>query len=305
MHPLLATLDPDTTPLFFDASAFKNTSCQRKYAYKVVQGLRSVRHNPIFERGKALHKYAELREKGVPDLEALSVATTWPGLDDPGLVMSACSQYGKMRLDSPARDGQTILVEHQFLVKYGTRVCAGQKFALFLTGRVDRINFTTAGFLEIIDFKSSQSWKFEDIVARYIHDVQLDFYPWVLNKYAYEIFKDINLANAAHYGKLGTRIVAIMIGGKTTPRWEVDALKIPTKEEMEDFGRLLETNIEQLVKIHCDMAEDKDYLPIRNGRFNNSCPSCDMAGLCFARDDHEKGSIMRGLEKKVWDPTTW
>lgn len=303
-HPLIEALPPDVTPLFFDASAFKTTKCDQLFAFAVAKGYRLRKNNPAFQRGKALHKYAELRELGVDPIVALAEAVATPGLDDKHVILSACSQYDKMGLPAALRQNGRAMVEHQFLVNYGSRVCGGRKFAIFLTGRIDRINFNSRGVVEIIDYKSSTLWRVEDILSRYDHDVQLDLYPWILKKYAYEIFTDLNVANAAWAGKLGTRVVPIMIGNKTMPKWEVGPLKIMSEDEHLDFGKLLDAAVERLVSLTCALL-DEEFEPNRTGRLNNSCPGCDMLKLCYAADAHERQSYMAAIDIKQWDPTSW
>jgi len=292
------TIPTPTSPahkvVFVNASSLKALACADRYTLEVVQGWRATIDPDVFAVGKAVHKYAELRALGNDDLPAMAQAITTPGIKDKQQVYQACAGYDKANLPAVARCNGEALVEFQFCVKYDDYIINGVTYEVYLTGRIDRVAHSRLG-VELIDFKTSRKWDFNDICNAYDHDTQFLFYYSIARRFAYELFRgDMTIANDAHAGRLFTRVCPIFPIGRPNCSWRLGPLWSPSEELYNEFIK----NLRDIYVPYLVTLQAKTHLLSKDGMFKNLCPGCRVKNLCL----HERPD---GMERVEYNPLTW
>lgn len=279
--------------IYLNASALKTLDCSDKFMLTCVEGYRPVVENPVFNVGKALHKYAELVATGEDDLVALTKACAMPGVTDKAQIANASSGYRRAGLNKPALIAGAPLVEHRFAVKFSEHIVDDITYEVYLTGRFDLIADTRLG-IEITDYKSTRKRYFDEVVASYADDVQFLFYYTVARRFAYEVFNDPIIAEKAWQGKLFTRLCAIMLYAKPSPAWRLGPLWAPTEERYEEFLEGLRTVIvPHIVRMYAGRVSYQ-----RDGLYKNLCPQCRLSDLCL------RGAT-NSYVQSPYDPLSW
>lgn len=285
---------PDHRLIYLNATALKALACEDRFNWMCVNGWRDRVENPIFSVGKAIHKFGEEMAKGTDELEALTAATSTPGITDKTAVVKACGGYRAAGMSPAAIINAETLVEYRFAIPFAEEIRDGLTYEVYLTGRFDRIAHTRLG-VEITDYKSTRKWDFNDVVKNYADDVQFLFYYTVARRFAYDIFNgDMAMANDAWNGKLFTRLCAVMLSKKPQPQWILGPLWSPNEELWTSFLDGLKTRIVPHV---VDLYARKRVMR-REGLYKNLCPGCNFADLCL-RERPE------GYVREEYLPLTW
>jgi hypothetical protein len=271
------TIQPGSTVLRLDASLLKKSFCQTAFSF-TLKGLRTKSVPEPYSLGTAVHLFVgKQRENMLSALKAATDHAKANGVDDK-LVIGICSAYPENLLPPPAKIGDKLSEEFYFEVPWLETIVEGKRYTIVVCGTIDLLCWIK-DFLRVYDFKTTRKWKTSEALAGYENDVQFIFYPWVLWKFAYSIFKDKTMADAARSLRITS---APVIGHLTTkpPKWVVGDNKSFTEEVFADFEMELRELVEKMLG---------SYLlgtpPNRDGWIKNLCPRCDYNILCHARPE--------------------
>jgi hypothetical protein len=292
---------PDKIPI--NASGLKIAACHRRWFLTVVLGLKPKTEDPILTVGKIIHKFAEdlafnrspensmramtdalkaAREKHLPAKEATQ-------------IKEAVSSLNPQDLPKPIALSHCQGAEYKF--EFPIDTAPGFVFA----GTIDVLSHDERRNLIVItDYKTSRKYLFKEVIAGYEGDTQFTFYPWIVNRHAYEIFKDdINLGNLAWYRKLVMRPLAILLSAKPVT-WRLGPETGFTEENFKIFSTMLYAFIEQVRRY----VED-DILPPPTGMINNACPACPFKKLCFAQNKDQVDLFLSETAVVKYEPLAW
>jgi hypothetical protein len=271
------TIAPDSTVIRVDASLLKKSFCQTAFSF-TLKGLRTKAINESYALGTSVHLFISKQREDM--LGALKAATDYAKSTavDERLVVGLCSAYPSNLLPAPAVIFGKSAEEFYFEVPWLETVVAGKRYTILVCGTMDHLSFTN-DTLRVFDYKTTKKWKSEEALAGYNNDVQFIFYPWVLWKFAYNIFSDKTMADAARSLKITSTPV---IGHLTTKpaKWKVGDAKSFTEEVFADFEMELRDLLSRML-----LPILSDESPNRDGWIKNLCPRCDYNVLCHARTE--------------------
>jgi hypothetical protein len=282
---------PDTVPpdytvqtVLLNASSLKKISCQRRYNWTVVKGLRSKETHEALTFGTAMHKYAERRFCGASAPTALQEAfAAYKGAKDQ--MLAATCMAMPSHLITPFVDDIGPFVERKFDVFWQDVVVDSVKtiFRVHLVGTIDALAVWSDGAVEIVDWKSTRKYKAAEVYANYRVSVQMRFYLWALYKFGHNILP-LDLANKTRGGHLFLRIGAAFIT-QTPPKWQFGAPVQLSTQELDTFGDLLHEHLHDT--IIPAWLDDKP-----TGMLNESCHTgersgalCEFADMCHAQNE--------------------
>jgi CRISPR/Cas system-associated exonuclease Cas4 (RecB family) len=292
---------PDKIPI--NASGLKISSCYRRWMLTVVLGLKPKSEDPILTVGKIIHKYAEdLAFNRSPENSMRAMTEALKTARDKHLpakeatqVKEAVTSLNPQDLPKPLALANCQGAEYKF--EFPIDNAPGFVYA----GTIDVLSHEERRNLIVItDYKTSRKYLFKDVLAGYEGDTQFTFYPWIVQKHAYEIFKDdINMANLAWYRKLVMRPLAIMLSAKPVT-WRIGPETGFTEEHLATFGEL----VGDFVAVMQRYVED-DILPAPKGMTNNSCPPCPFKKLCFAQNKDQVDLFLSETAVVKYEPLKW
>lgn len=287
--------------VMLNASSLKLLHCRRKYNWAVARGLLSRTGKEALVFGKAVHRYAETVLKGSPPAIAMQAAlAAYSGVDQ-HLLASACLAMPN-ELVKPHRDEVGPFVEKQFFFYWRSVVHEPSKtqFNIYLCGTIDVLVRYADGAIEVIDWKTTRKYKWDEVFNNYRISVQMRFYLWVLYKFGHNILP-LDLANACSAGHLFLRIGAVFVASKP-PLWKFGSPLQLSSEQLNAFGEQLETYV------HSDLIPAwLDDSP--TGMLNDTCHRgelpgqvCEFAGMCHAGNDAEFNQARAGFDVVEYDP---
>jgi len=292
---------PSTIPI--NASGLKVSACQRRWMLTVYLGLRPHQEESSLLMGKVIHKYAEdvAYDRGADNqmqamLAALKQAQEYKlGIKEQGLVKAAIAALNLNQLPVPVKIDAMQGAEYKFEFPIDNYP------GFVYTGTIDLIGHDPRRNIIIItDYKTTRKYLFKDVVESYTGDSQFTFYPWIVRRRAYDIFKsDINLANLAWYNKLVVRPLIVMLSAQP-PTWRVGPEWSFTDEQFEQFGVEVEHFIEAVREYIAD-----EQLPPPTGMVTNSCPSCPFKRLCFAQNKDQVDLFLGETPVVKYEPLKW
>lgn len=285
---------PDHRIIYLNATALKSLACEDRYYHQCVSGWRERLENPVFTIGKAIHKFAEERAKGLDDIEAMTEGCRVPGVTDKAAIAKACAGWRSANQSPPLIiDGESF-VERRFCVPFAEHIRGDITYEVYLVGRFDHVHHSRHGVI-ITDYKSTRKWEFNDVVKAYADDVQFLFYYTVARQFAYDIFSgDMAAANDAWAGKLFTRVCAIMLSKKPQPVWQMGPLWSPSEFLWKEFLADLRAHVvPKIVELHSGQRVLR-----RDGLFKNLCPTCSYADLCLRESPD-------AYVKEAYSPLSW
>lgn len=200
---------------------------------------------------------------------------------------------------SASRFSTPILIDGKPAVEVKFQFPIDELFAY--TGTMDLISHDTSrNVLVIEDHKTSRKYRFDEIIASYEGDAQFTFYSFIVQKFAYEIFKkDIDTANLAWYRKFFIRANVIMLS--TTP------IAIRKGPEW-SFSEQMMTRFEEELKHFVEEARGfihSEELPPPTGMTCNACPSCPFKALCFASNSSAYENALQDYVVEKYEPLKW
>jgi PD-(D/E)XK nuclease superfamily len=293
---------PDTIPI--NASGLKISSCPRRWFFAVYLGLKPSADEGIpLVVGKLIHKFAEnvaidrspmnwqqqclnifreAREKDLP-------------LKDQEQIKKALSACPVQDLPRPLPLDEKNGVELKFTVKHPDYPNVNYMGTIDLLTRKGDV-------LQVIDIKTTRKYAFKDALAGYEGDTQFTFYPWILNKFAYDLLPH-EIANLAWYRHMTMHALIVQIA-LPTPSWRLGPAQSFTDEAFKEFGALLHDQIEILYRT-TDTATARNIIPPASGKTNNSCPSCPFKRLCFAKDAVSVELFLSETKVVKYEPLSW
>lgn len=286
-----------------NASGLKIASCQRRWFMTVVLGLKEKNEDPILTVGKIVHRFAEAvafdrSEENLmkATVEALGVAKAKGlGVKETTQVREALGSCPVAELPKPLVLDNIKGAEFKFtfpIPNYPSFVYTGTIDLITHDGRQNK--------LVIFDYKTSRKYLFKDIIAGYTGDTQFTFYPWVVHKFAYELFKGhMEYANLGWYRHLAMVPLVIMLSGKPVS-WRKGPEQTFTEERFAMFEHLLE----DFINIIEPYIED-EQLPPPTGMINNSCPSCPFKGICYATSSAQLEIELGAFDVVTYEPLKW
>jgi hypothetical protein len=287
--------------VWLNASSLKKISCQRRYNWTVVRGLRDKETAEALTFGTAVHKYAERRFKGSSAPTALQEAfAVYKGVNTQQLSAACLSMPAN--LITPYADDIGPFIERKFEIFWRDVVVDNIKiiFRVMLVGTIDALTVWSDGAVEIVDWKTTRKYKAAEVYANYRVSVQMQFYLWVLYKFGYAILP-FELANRTAAGHLFLRIGAAFIT-QNPPRWHFGAPVQLSPLELDDFGAKLELYLHS----HIIPAWLNDS---PEGKLNDTCHNgersgalCEFAEACHARSDVEFNQALATFDTTTYDP---
>lgn len=294
--------DGYASTIALNASGLKISACRRRWFMTCVLGLKEPGEDPILKVGKIVHKFAESVNLKRGDAEAemtamrdaLQAAANLP-TKEKDQVKAAISACPTAQLSKPLLIAGTQGAEYKFNFPVDER--QGWRYV----GTMDLLSHDlNRNILVIEDYKTSRKYVFKDVISGYFGDPQFTFYPFILQHYAYEIFKgDLAMGNLAWYRNFVMRVVAVLLSVKPVawrrgPEWSYSA------ERLERFEDMVIDFIDEMTPF---VAERK--LPPPNGMLINACPSCPFKELCFAEREVDLAAALPVYKVEKYDPLNW
>jgi len=300
---------PSQIPI--NASRLKVAACPRRWMLTVFLGFQPVQDTIPLDFGKIVHKFAELVafDRSPENLAQALTTTISLGRDRFGInskefaqlkgVLASCpiGLPGK-NLPYPVRVSDKQAAEYKFQFKIDNHT------GFYYTGTIDLISHDTQREILVInDYKTTRKYMLRDAISAYEGDPQFQFYYYIVNKFAYDIFKgDLVLANLAWYRKMVAKVLVVMIGNTSkppswtsaTPDWSF------TEEALREFGVMLDV----FTQARYDDITSLN-LPPPTGKLINACPQCPFKPLCFAQNKDQVDLYLSELTIKKYEPLTW
>lgn len=288
--------------IMLNASSLKLLHCRRRYNWTVVHGLRSKETAEALTFGKAVHRYTESLLTGSPPAVAMQAALAEYKGDGQHLLASACLAM-PVGFINPHRDESGPYVEKQFFFYWKSVVYETTQFNIYLCGTIDAMTRYADGTVEIVDWKTSKKYKWDEVFTGYRLSVQMRFYLWVVYKFGHEIFP-LDIANATRAGHVFLRIGAIFVSSKP-PLWKMGSPLQLSSQELDLFGEQLDRYIRTDV-----IPAWLDDEP--TGMLNDTCTRgeqpgrpCDFAGMCHAQNSAEYDQARAEFKLEKYDPRSF
>lgn len=253
--------------------------------------------------GKIIHRFAEKVAIDrspvnwqVQSLEAIQEARRLDlPLKDQEQIKKAIAAVPLAEMPRPLLLGDQNGVEFKFKVKHPDYPNVNYMGTVDLLSRKGEV-------LQVIDIKTTRKYAFKDALAGYEGDTQFTFYPWVLNKFAYELLP-LEIANLAWYRHMTMQALIVQIA-LPTPSWRLGPAQSFTEDAFIEFDKLLQSQILKLYTF-VETAAEHNKLPPAWGKVNNSCPSCPFKRLCFAKDAVSVELFLSETKVVTYSPLTW
>ncbi len=292
----------DAHKLYVDASLLKKSYCDQAFMH-TINGLRSNEKNDNLIIGLASHKYVqELHTAG--SLQALTAALsvyTSAGLTKPEEITKICLAHRPNLIPPPINIKGKLFVEHYFEIPWLVFSAAGKTYCIIICGTIDHLSLTN-NTLKIYDYKTTSKYKTADALAGYDHDVQFEFYAWVLWKFGHRIL-DLEHHNAIVTNGIESHVVVVHKGSATVaPRWVVGPPKSHPFNKLEAF----EAELKHFLHTTFSALLDESTPPRRNGMISNQCSSgygCPFQAICYAIPGMEAAVLRNLYHKKAYLPS--
>lgn len=295
---------PDAQPIYVNSSSLKLGACERRYAL-TVGGYNPPEEDDddILLTGTALHKFAELFSLNGGDIadavrEAAKLYPTIPR----ATILKCGASRARCFIPPPIMVAGRPAVEFKFNIPWYTFQYEGKKYQLIICGTIDHLTFDKDQVV-IYDYKSSRYRQAEYALKKYKRSSQFAFYQWVLYTFAAQLKLDMHYANAIREGRIGSRVVPILISA-TEPLWVVGPMRSLSPHQFADYrdhfvNLLLNTLLPALLQltVHSDM-------PHASGMVNDACQYCKFANFCFARTEEEAAKVFKAFPRKEYNPTS-
>lgn len=293
---------PDTIPI--NASGLKISSCPRRWFFAVYLGLKPAADEGIpLVVGKLIHKFAEnVAVDRSPVNWQAQCLITFKEARDKGLPLKDQEQIKKALSACPVNEmPRPLLLGSQQGVEFKFKVKHPDYSNVNYMGTIDLLT-RKGDVLQVIDIKTTRKYAFKDALAGYDGDTQFTFYPWIMNKFAYDLLPH-DIANLAWYRHMTMQALIVQIA-LPTPTWRLGPAQSFTEEGFKEFDKLLQQQILKLV-IYTEAAVEHGTLPPALGKVNNSCPSCPFKRLCFAKDAVSVELFLSETKVVKYEPLTW
>jgi hypothetical protein len=293
MTPTPIVTDLPTQDILLNASSLAKTNCELAYHNMVVNGLQSVEEADVLTFGKAIHRYAEQRSKGMSAINALQeVMRDYPVING-GLLADACTSMPPPNIPHYVDRDNIPYLEHYFKVFWQSRVRNGKQYNIYICGTIDRIELFSDGAVRIVDYKSARSYKWNEVFEAYRVSVQMRFYLWAAYKFGTQIF-DLTISNETTRNNMFAQIYGVFLSSKPVA-WRMGPPIQLTATDLMDFESDL---IYQLDKTILPAWDD----PRPTGMLNNACKYCDFRVLCHAGSQTEEEQALARFKKVPYNP---
>jgi hypothetical protein len=293
---------PDTIPI--NASGLKISSCPRRWFFAVYLGLKPAADEGIpLVVGKLIHKFAEnvAIDRSPVNWQAQCLIT-FKEARDKGLPLKDQEQIKKALSACPVTEmPRPLLLGSQQGVEFKFKVKHPDYSNVNYMGTIDLLT-RKGDVLQVIDIKTTRKYAFKDALAGYDGDTQFTFYPWIMNKFAYDLLPH-DIANLAWYRHMTMQALIVQIA-LPTPTWRLGPAQSFTEEGFKEFEWLLQSQIRKLVT-YTEAAVEHGTLPPASGKVNNSCPSCPFKRLCFAKDAVSVELFLSETKVVKYEPLSW
>jgi hypothetical protein len=298
----------EKTLVILDASALKESACGLRLFNNVILGYRAKINYNDMEFGTAFHLFRKIiREKGTSGLaEAMRAASTYyttkpmlikhnkKYLDNIYLsktCLTYATTYAKDNFNPVNDDEGNPLLELTFSFPY----YIDDEVEILMAGTMDEIGKFVNGTYAICDAKTTSCWDVENYFRSYYLSPQLLFYRWVLNKYA-QFYPDGVFAKINHYDVACFIDGIFYNGSKTDPVFQRSEVFMFSQQQMNDFERLIEAKVSQLIQDIKLWRIDPTYRPLREGMINGACETvyghCKYHFACAAKDDAWRDAVL-------------
>ncbi len=270
----------DKTILYLDASAFKESGCDRRLKHIIVDGLRESGSAAALMYGTAVHKFIAHLRTTTDYKEALKITVAfyapyslelepkeWRTLEH--LLITCAGYYNNVYVPDVFSamsyrndEGKDVFLVEQ---KFAFPVHEDDSLIVMLCGTVDEVGmYADTKTVCICDRKTSSSYfKVDETLSLYRKSTQLMFYKFVIEKKIPQ-FKNIPVF-----------IDGIFLASNQKPKFaRSEMFEIP-REDMERFESMLYDCIARIVKNFHANSWPKNFLLCDSTRYNG-----DNVGAC-------------------------
>ena len=296
--------DMPAVDVLLNASALNETTCRRRYRYTCIDGLVPNDDNEFTMFGNAVHYYAEDRLRGHDHSHAFRRAITYYGdrPELPKLVAALGTMPPAATFVPPYNDPERgLYVEHKFRIYWRTIVADGTAYNIWICGTMDVVSFTADGMVRIVDWKTARKRDPDEIFAEYAISTQFQFYLWVAQRFAFELFP-LPLANAAHDYKLFLQPCVILLSW-TPVQWRLGPALQTWPAKLAEFEQTLLSHIyDTIIPAHDPARATPD------GLVRNACSGgykCRYAGICHASTPEAADWARARFGTRAYDPAAF
>lgn len=301
------------THIRLDASALKESSCSRRLVWTTVDGYREEKNSNDIEFGSAFHEFIKvMKETNGNYAEATMAAVNRYNVpmyikDRRKDYMTAqylqvlCFKYWEQYV---AKDQfETVVIDGKPLVelKFSYPYYVDDEVEVSLCGTIDDVCKHRHGTYAIRDYKTTSVYKKDEYLSGYALSPQLMFYRMVVSLYA-KTYPDSIFAQINKHG-FSCFIEGVFLQGATKePEFKRSELFIYTPEQMNEFQKLVDRKVRQLVEL-----VKAGVVPDREGMINGACQTvygpCKFAIACKQQTSVGVGHMLnRFFIKREYNP---
>lgn len=281
--------------IYLNASALKTLACPRRWYFTVRQGLVPKKALTNFAFGHAVHGYNEAVVRGTPPAQAIMTAMGHKGVDQSEVakIMPLCMSFTPPTNVVMTEHGPA--VELYFEHEHSRRIINDEEVRIVNCGTLDLIRRDNAGWVNIVDYKTTRLVTPDSAFARYDNDVQFRYYDWAVWKFGYE-FLPLDVHNLARDGKLASCVCVGFMNARP-PCWKYGKMMQFSVAQREEFDGMMNLLAEGIYKWW--QVED----PPKTGWVNNACKDCDFTSLCDNEDSIAAQYLELLFERREYNPS--
>jgi len=300
----------------YNASAIKESECQRRTYLTVAGGYTERLNNNDVEFGSAFHLFASEMERTNGDsVKSLAAATKYYA-EKPMIMKSNKTYLDKKFLQSVCMEWLTFAEGDRFKVlrdsnsqpiveiKFAYPYYADDEVEVILCGTIDRVGKFDNGIYAFGDYKTTAVYKIEEYLKSYLMSPQMLFYRLIIRKYAAfgGIWEEVNkLPVGCFIDGLFHKAPPKTTGGTGIEIVRSDVM-VFSDVQLAEFERLLDGNIHTLIRM-----VKAGKLPDRYGMLYGSCETkygnCKYWNACTAPTDLGFQTVMKhSFIQRPYDP---